>query len=159
MTFRFLTLESADGERVAICDQLENPKSAKGIVKRGVTELVTPGVSYNELTLETKKNNFLAAVFYGKKNVGVSFLDISTGEFLVAQGSVDYIDKLLQSLSPSEVIYQKNKRRKFEEDFGSSFCTYSLDDWVFSIDYTNELLHKQFDTKSLKGFGVCLDLL
>jgi len=142
------------GERVAICDQLEDPKLAKGIVKRGVTELVTPGVSYNELTLETKKNNFLAAVFYGKKNVGVSFLDISTGEFLVAQGSVDYIDKLLQSLSPSEVIYQKNKRRKFEEDFGTSFYTYSLDDWAFTSDYTNELLHKQFDTKSLKGFGV-----
>ena len=142
------------GERVAICDQLEDPKSAKGIVKRGVTELVTPGVSYNELTLETKKNNFLAAVFYGNKNIGVSFLDISTGEFLVAQGSVDYIDKLLQSLSPSEVIYQKNKRRKFEEDFGTSFYTYSLDDWAFTADYTNELLHKQFDTKSLKGFGV-----
>jgi len=142
------------GERVAICDQLEDPKSAKGIVKRGVTELVTPGVSYNELTLETKKNNFLAAVFYGNKNIGVSFLDISTGEFLVAQGSVDYIDKLLQSLSPSEVIYQKNKRRKFEEDFGTSFYTYSLDDWAFSSDYTNELLHKQFDTKSLKGFGI-----
>ena len=142
------------GERVAICDQLEDPKLAKGIVKRGVTELVTPGVSYNELTLETKKNNFLAAVFYGKKNVGVSFLDISTGEFLVAQGSVDYIDKLLESLSPSEVIYQKNKRRKFEEDFGTSFYTYSLDDWAFTADYTNELLHKQFDTKSLKGFGV-----
>jgi DNA mismatch repair protein MutS len=142
------------GERVAICDQLEDPKLAKGIVKRGVTELVTPAVSYNELTLETKKNNFLAAVFYGKKNIGVSFLDISTGEFLVAQGSVDYIDKLLQSLSPSEVIYQKNKRRKFEEDFGTSFYTYSLDDWAFTTDYTNELLHKQFDTKSLKGFGV-----
>ena len=142
------------GERVAICDQLEDPKLAKGIVKRGVTELVTPGVSYNELTLETKKNNFLAAVFYGNKNIGVSFLDISTGEFLVAQGSVDYIDKLLQSLSPSEVIYQKNKRRKFEEDFGTSFYTYSLDDWAFTADYTNELLHKQFDTKSLKGFGI-----
>ncbi len=142
------------GERVAICDQLEDPKSAKGIVKRGVTELVTPGVSYNELTLETKKNNFLAAIFYGKKNVGVSFLDISTGEFLVAQGCVGYIDKLLQSLSPSEVIYQKNKRRKFEEDFGTSFYTYRLDDWAFSADYTNELLHKQFDTKSLKGFGI-----
>ena len=142
------------GERVAICDQLEDPKSVKGIVKRGVTELVTPGVSYNELTLETKKNNFLAAVYYGKKNIGVSFLDISTGEFMLAEGSTDYIDKLLQSLSPSEVIYQKNKRRKFEEDFGTSFYTYRLDDWAFASDYTQELLHKQFDTNSLKGFGV-----
>ena len=142
------------GERVAICDQLEDPKLAKGIVKRGVTELVTPGVSYNELTLETKKNNFLAAVYYGKSNVGVSFLDISTGEFLVAEGATNYIDKLLQSLSPTEVIYQKNKRRKFEEDFGSSFYSFGLDDWAFTSDYANELLNKQFDTKSLKGFGI-----
>ena len=142
------------GERVAICDQLEDPKLAKGIVKRGVTELVTPGVSYNELTLETKKNNFLGAVYYGKSNVGVSFLDISTGEFLVAEGTTNYIDKLLQSLSPTEVIYQKNKRRKFEEDFGSSFYSFSLDDWAFTSDYANELLNKQFDTKSLKGFGI-----
>ena len=96
------------GERVAICDQLEDPKVTKGIVKRGVTELVTPGVSYNELTLETKQNNFLACVYYGKNNLGISFLDISTGEFLVAEGKADYIDKLLQSLSPTEVIYQKN---------------------------------------------------
>jgi len=142
------------GERVAICDQLEDPKLAKGIVKRGVTELVTPGVSYNELTLETKKNNFLAAVFYGKKKIGISFLDISTGEFLVAEGAADYVGKLLQSLSPTEVIYQKTKRRKFEEDFGASFYTYMLDDWAFTADYTSDLLHKQFDTKSLKGFGV-----
>ena len=142
------------GERVAICDQLEDPKLAKGIVKRGVTELVTPGVSYNELTLETKKNNFLGAVYYGKSNMGVSFLDISTGEFLVAEGTANYIDKLLQSLSPTEVIYQKNKRRKFEEDFGSSFYSFGLDDWAFTSDYANELLNKQFDTKSLKGFGI-----
>ena len=125
------------GERVAICDQLEDPKLAKGIVKRGVTELVTPGVSYNELTLESKKNNFLAAVYYGKSNMGVSFLDISTGEFLVAEGTTNYIDKLLQSLSPTEVIYQKNKRRKFEEDFGSSFYSFGLDDWAFTSDYAN----------------------
>ena len=142
------------GERVAICDQLEDPKLAQGIVKRGVTELVTPGVSYNELTLETKKNNFLAAVFYGKKKIGISFLDISTGEFLVAEGAADYVGKLLQSLSPTEVIYQKTKRRKFEEDFGTSFYTYMLDDWAFTPDYTSDLLLKQFDTKSLKGFGV-----
>jgi len=142
------------GERVAICDQLEDPKANKGIVKRGVTELVTPGVSYNELTLETKKNNFLASVFYGKKNIGVSFLDISTGEFLVAEGRVDYVDKLLQSLSPTEVIFQKNKRRKFEEDFGTSFYTFMIDDWPFNTDYTHDLLHKQFDTNTLKGFGI-----
>jgi DNA mismatch repair protein MutS len=142
------------GERVAICDQLEDPKATKGIVKRGVTELVTPGVSYNELTLETKKNNFLASVYYGKKNIGVSFLDISTGEFLVAEGKADYVDKLLQSLNPTEVIYQKNKRRKFEEDFGTSFYTFMLDDWAFTSDYTTELLNKQFDTNSLKGFGI-----
>ena len=142
------------GERVAICDQLEDPKEAKGIVKRGVTELVTPGVSYNELTLETKKNNFLAVVYYGKNHIGASFLDISTGEFLVAEGDKDYIDKLLQSLSPKEIIYQKNKRRKFEEDFGSLFYNFALDDWAFTSSYTNELLNKQFGTKSLKGFGV-----
>jgi len=142
------------GERVAICDQLEDPKQAKGIVKRGVTELVTPGVSYNELTLESNKNNFLAAVFYGKKNIGVSFLDISTGEFLIAEGNIDYIDKLLQSLRPTEVIYQKTKNKKFKEDFGSSLFTYMLDDWAFTTDYTNNLLNKQFDTNSLKGFGV-----
>ena len=142
------------GERVAICDQLEDPKAKKGIVKRGVTELVTPGVSYNELTLDTKKNNFLAAVYYGKNNVGVSFLDISTGEFLVAEGTVEYIDKLLQSLAPKEIVYQKNKRKNFDIDFGSSFYTFMLDDWIFTIDYTAELLNKQFDTKSLKGFGI-----
>ena len=142
------------GERVAICDQLEDPKEVKGIVKRGVTELVTPGVSYNELTLETKKNNFLAAIHYGNNNIGVSFLDISTGEFLVAEGSTQYIDKLLQSFSPSEVIYQKNKKRRFEEDIGSSFYSFAIDDWVFTSDYTSELLNKQFDTKTLKGFGI-----
>jgi len=142
------------GKRVAICDQLEDPKASKGIVKRGVTELVTPGVSYNELTLEAKKNNFLAVVFYGNKNIGVSFMDISTGEFLVAEGSSEYIDKLLQSLSPNEVILQKNKSRRFEEDFGTSFYTYMLDEWAFATDYTNDLLHKQFNTNSLKGFGI-----
>ena len=142
------------GERVAICDQLEDPKQAKGIVKRGVTELVTPGLSYNELTLESNKNNFLAAVFYGKKNIGVSFLDISTGEFLIAEGNNDYVDKLLQSLSPTEVIYQKTKNKKFKEDFGSSLFTYALDDWAFTFDYTADLLNKQFGTNSLKGFGI-----
>ena len=142
------------GERVAICDQLENPKEVKGIVKRGVTELVTPGVSYNELTLETKRNNFLAVVYYGKNNLGVSFLDISTGEFLIAEGKRDYIDKLLQSLKPKEVIYQRSRRSRFEQDFGSSFYTFAIDDWAFNVDYAHELLNKKFDTTSLKGFGI-----
>ncbi|MEC7646312.1 MAG: DNA mismatch repair protein MutS [Bacteroidota bacterium] len=142
------------GERVAICDQLEDPKQVKGIVKRGVTELVTPGVSYNELTLDTNQNNFLAVVYYGQNNVGVSFLDISTGEFLVAEGTTDYIDKLLQSLNPKEVIYQKDKRKKIEQDFGIAFHIFGVEDWVFTIDYATELLNKQFDTKSLKGFGL-----
>ena len=141
------------GERVAICDQLEDPKLTKGIVKRGVTELVTPGVSYNDLTLEVKQNNFLASIYYGK-NIGISFLDISTGEFLVAEGNEDYIDKLLQSFSPSEILYQKNKRQKVEKDFGDSYCSFMIDDWVFSADYANELLTKQFGTKTLKGFGI-----
>ena len=142
------------GERVAICDQLENPKEVKGIVKRGVTELVTPGVSYNELTLETKRNNFLAVVYCGKNNLGVSFLDISTGEFLIAEGKRDYIDKLLQSLKPKEVIYQRSRRSRFEQDFGSSFYTFAIDDWAFNVDYAHELLNKKFDTTSLKGFGI-----
>ena len=142
------------GERVAICDQLEDPKFTKGIVKRGVTELVTPGVSYNDVTIDSKKNNFLAAVFYGKKNLGVSFLDISTGEFMIAEGDIDYVGKLLQSLTPKEVIYQKNKRRNFEKDFGNLYYTFTLDNWIFSNDYANELLNKKFSTKSLKGFGV-----
>ena len=142
------------GVRVAICDQLENPKDVKGIVKRGVTELVTPGVSYNDLTLETKKNNFLAAVYYGKNNIGVSFLDISTGEFLVSEGKRDYVDKILQSLNPKEVLFQKNRRVNFKEDFGESYYTFSVDDWVFQSDYSNDLLNKKFGTKSIKGFGI-----
>lgn len=141
------------GERVAICDQLEDPKLTKGIVKRGVTELVTPGVSYNDLTLEVKKNNFLASISYGK-NIGLSLLDISTGEFLVAEGDKEYIDKLLQSFSPSEILFQKNNKKKIEKDFGTSYCSFMLDDWVFSSEYANELLTKKFGTKSLKGFGI-----
>ncbi len=142
------------GERVAICDQLENPKETKGIVKRGVTELVTPGVSYNELTLEKNENNFLASIFYGKKNIGVSFLDISTGEFFVAEGDSLYVAKLLQSFKPKEVLFEKKKKKSFEKDFGLSFCIFMLDEWIFTIDYATELLHKQFITKSLKGFGI-----
>ena len=142
------------GKRVAICDQLEDPKQTKKIVKRGVTELVTPGVSYNDLVLENKRNNFLAAVMYSANNLGVSFLDISTGEFLIAEGDQEYIGKLLQSFMPSEVIFQKEKRKKFIEDFGEKNYTFAMDNWVFTADYTTELLLKKFDTKNLKGFGI-----
>lgn len=142
------------GQRVAICDQLEDPKLTKKIVKRGVTELVTPGVSYNDKILESKDNNFLAAIHLDHKISGVSFLDISTGEFFVAEGSNEYIDKLLQGFKPSEVIIQKNKREKFFEDFGSKYYTFCFEDWVFTRDFTYELLTKHFGTNSLKGFGV-----
>ena len=142
------------GQRVAICDQLEDPKQTKKIVKRGVTELVTPGVAFNEQVLENKKNNFLAAVHFDRKQVGVAFLDVSTGEFLVAQGEAKYIDKLLQSFNPSEVLYQRNNDKKLIENFGDKFYTYKLEDWVFSEDYSNETLLKHFGTASLKGFGV-----
>lgn len=142
------------GQRVAVCEQLEDPKQTKKIVKRGVTELVTPGVSYNDLVLENKKNNFLAAVVYDSDKLGVSFLDISTGEFLIAEGNKEYIDKLLQSFSPAEVIFQKEKRRNFIADFGASHYTFTIDNWAFTSDYTSELLLKQFKTKNLKGFGI-----
>ena len=142
------------GKRVAICDQLEDAKATKGIVKRGVTELVTPGVSYNDLTLENKRNNFLATIFYGKLYIGISFLDVSTGEFLVGEGTKDYIDKLLNSFEPVEIIYQKDKKNKIEQDFNITSSTFMLENWVFNFDYSNELLNKQFETKSLKGFGI-----
>lgn len=142
------------GQRVAICDQLENPKDVKGIVKRGVTELVTPGVSFNDNVLDVKKNNYLASVYINKKNCGVSFLDISTGEFLTAEGDAPYVDKLLQSLRPSEVIFCKNQRDKYEELFGEDYNTYKLEDWVFQYDYAFETLTKHFKTSSLKGFGI-----
>ncbi|MDR2907970.1 MAG: DNA mismatch repair protein MutS [Bacteroidales bacterium] len=142
------------GKRVAICEQLENPKFAKGIVKRGVTELVTPGVSYNEKTLELNQNNFLAGVHLNEQNSGIAFLDISTGEFYVAQGGIEYIDKMLQSFKPSEVIVQRNKRKDFEAYFGDKFYINTFDDWVFQFDFAHETLLKQFNVKSLKGFGV-----
>ena len=142
------------GYRVAICDQLEDPKMTKTIVKRGVTELVTPGVTFNDNVLEQKKNNFLAAVHFNKHKIGVSFLDISTGEFLVAEGSAEYIDKLIQSLKPTEVLFQKGNQKKFNELFGNKFYFYQLDDWVWKEDFGKELLTKQFNTKTLKGFGV-----
>lgn len=142
------------GQRVAICDQLEDPKTTKTIVKRGVTELVTPGVSYNDNVLEHKVNNFLASVDFNAKVSGVSFLDISTGEFFVAEGSTAYIDKLLQSFRPNEVIVQRNKLSDFNKTFGDKFFTTTFDDWVFTSEFSSELLLKHFKTSSFKGFGV-----
>lgn len=142
------------GMRVAICDQLEDPKLTKKLVKRGVTELVTPGVSYSDTTLNHKENNFLASVYIDKKRVGVAFLDISTGEFLVAEGTAEYVDKLLNSFGPKEVLFDRNKRRDFEELFGNKFFTYALEDWAYIPDSANERLLKHFETKNLKGFGV-----
>ena len=142
------------GHRVAICDQLEDPRFAKGIVKRGVTELVTPGVSYNDTVLERKRNNFLASVFANKQMMGVAFLDISTGEFYCAQGAENYILKLIQSLSPSEVIFCKAQRTRLESHFDADYATFLLDDWVFAFDFAQEKLLGQFKTASLKGFGV-----
>jgi DNA mismatch repair protein MutS len=143
------------GYRVAICDQLEDPKSVKGIVKRGVTEMVTPGTATNEKLLEHNENNYLAAVHFSKENFfGVSFLDISTGEFLVAEGDKEYIDKLLNGFKPAEVIFQRQQQRKFKEEFGNRFYTYALDEWIFQEQYAEESLLKHFDTHSLKGFGI-----
>ncbi len=142
------------GQRVAICDQLEDPKAAKGIVKRGVTELVTPGVSFNDNVLEVKQNNYLAAVHITKDLVGVAFLDISTGEFLVAEGDMGYIDKLLQSFNPSEVVFAKARKEAFHSRFEDRFNTYALDEWVFNYEYAQETLTAHFGTASLKGFGI-----
>ncbi len=142
------------GLRVAICDQLEDPKMTKTIVKRGVTELITPGVSFNDEVLQSNSNNFLAAVHFGKKQLGVSFLDVSTGEFFTAQGSEEYIDKLLQNFQPSEVLLQKQHRLKFTEIFGTTFHSFYLDDWVFQADFANESLTNHFKVNSLKGFGI-----
>ena len=142
------------GLRVAICDQLEDPKLTKTIVKRGVTELVTPGVSYNDKILTHKENNFLAAIHLQPKYTGIAFLDISTGEFYTSQGSTEYIDKLLQSFRPSEVIVQKNKLKEFTEIFGQSYYVNTFDDWVFTFEFGNETLLKHFKTISLKGFGI-----
>ncbi len=142
------------GLRVAICDQLEDPKMTKTIVKRGVTELVTPGVSMNDEVLQSKTNNFLAAIYFANKIIGISFLDVSTGEFLTAQGNAEYIDKLLQNFSPSEVLIPKNKKGEFKEAFGEDFHNFYLEDWVFKEDYAFETLTKHFQTVSLKGFGI-----
>ena len=142
------------GLRVAICDQLEDPKMTKTIVKRGVTELVTPGVSMNDEVLQSKSNNFLAAVHFGKKTLGVAFLDVSTGEFLVSQGNEEYIDKLLQNFRPSEILILKQFKNQFNSVFGDDFHTFFLEDWVYKEDYALESLTKHFQTNSLKGFGV-----
>lgn len=142
------------GFRVAICDQLEDPKKTKKLVKRGVTELVTPGVSYNDQVLEQKSNNFLAAVHFGAHQLGVSFLDISTGEFMLAEGDKAYINKLIQSFSPTEILFQKQFKKQFEAHFGEEHFTYMLEDWVFFPDFAEETLNKHFQTQSLKGFGV-----
>ncbi len=142
------------GHRVAICDQLEDPKTVKGIVKRGVTEIVTPGVAVNDKLLENKSNNFLASLYLDDKENGIAFLDISTGEFFVAQGSIEYMDKLLQSFQPSEVLISKGKQRFFREWLDQKYYTFALEDWIFQHHYGYETLLRHFDTQSLKGFGI-----
>ncbi|WP_187632020.1 DNA mismatch repair protein MutS [Hymenobacter lutimineralis] len=142
------------GQRVAICDQLEDPKMAKGLVKRGITELVTPGVSLHDNVLERKSNNYLCAVHFGKQEAGISFLDISTGEFLVAQGTIEYLGKLLQNFQPAEVLFCKKSRAEFEGHFGPDYCHFALDEWVFGFDYGHDTLTRHFRTTSLKGFGI-----
>ena len=142
------------GLKVAVCEQLEDPKLAKKLVKRGIVELVTPGVTYNDSVLEQKENNFLASIHFDKNVTGVAFLDVSTGEFYLTQGNNEYIDKLLQSFNPSEVLLQRNKRKDFIDAFGGKYYLTVFDDWVFSDDYANEVLNKHFNTVSLKGFGV-----
>lgn len=142
------------GYRVAVCDQLEDPKTAKGIVKRGVTELVTPGTATNDKLLDNNTNNFLAAIYLQDEMHGIAFLDISTGEFFCTEGNTEYIDKLLQSFRPSEVIYQKHKQSFFQEQFGARYYTYRLDEWIFSEQYAQETLMQHFQTVSLKGFGI-----
>ena len=142
------------GKRVAICEQLEDPKTVKGLVKRGVIELVTPGVVLGDNILPNKENSFLASVFFGQKCTGVAFLDISTGEFYMAQGDDRYIDKLISNLSPKEVLYQRGYEDRFQNSFGNRLYTYRLDDWIFSSELNYDNLCKLFGTKSLKGFGV-----
>lgn len=142
------------GKRVAICDQLEDPKMTKKLVKRGITELVTPGVSINDNVLDYKENNFLAAVHFGKPMCGVSFLDISTGEFLVAEGTFDYIEKLLINFRPKEVLFERGMKKRFEECFGNKYLVFELDDWVFTDEFALEKLTKHFETKNLKGYGI-----
>lgn len=140
------------GYRVAICDQLEDPKQAKGIVKRGVTELVTPGIATNDKLLEHNSNNFLAAVHFSDEKAGIALLDISTGELFASEGSIEYIDKLLQSLRPAEVIFQRSFQKYFKETFGSRFYTYTLDSWIFDEAYATDSLFKAFSNALIKRF-------
>ena len=142
------------GQRVAICDQLEDPKMTKTIVKRGVTELVTPGLAFNDQVLDQRTNNFLCALHLDKNEVGAAFLDISTGEFLVAEGAANYIDKLISGFRPTEIIYQKSKASAVHELFGNDAFHFRLEEWVFGSDFANEQLNKHFGTRSLKGFGL-----
>ena len=142
------------GHRVAICDQLEDAKLAKGLVKRGVTELVTPGLSFNDQVLDKKCNNYLASLHFDKEELGVAFLDVSTGEFLVAQGSIAYMDKLLQSFRPSEIILSKKKQKDFQELFKDQYNSHCLEEWAYHFDYGYEMVTEHFGTASLKGFGI-----
>ena len=142
------------GKRVAICEQLEDPKLTKKLVKRGITELVTPGVAINGNMLDYRENNFLGAVHFGKNACGVAFLDISTGEFMTAEGTTDYVDKLLSNFSPKEVLVERSNKKRFDQTFSAKYLTYELDDWMFSEESAHERLLKQFETKSLKGFGI-----
>ncbi|MDD3686001.1 MAG: DNA mismatch repair protein MutS, partial [Bacteroidales bacterium] len=142
------------GQRVAICEQLEDPKMTKTIVKRGITELVTPGLSMNDNVLEQKENNFLASVYFGKQLTGIAFVDISTGEFLVSEGNTEYVQKLIQSFKPKEIIFEKNKKKIYQEIFRDNFISFGFDDWVFTIENATEKLNKQFRTTTLKGFGI-----
>ena len=142
------------GVRVAVCDQLEDPKATKGIVKRGVTDLVTPGIAMHDQVLERKENNFLGSIHFGNKRAGIALLDISTGEFLVAEGTIEYVKKIIDNFSPTEVLFDKSKYDLFSESFGSKFYTYGLDEWVFNLDFAKDKIQGQFDLKSLKGFGI-----
>ena len=142
------------GMRVAICEQLEDPKLTKNIVKRGVTEIVTPGVAFSEKMLDHRSNNFLAAIYSNGSNYGIALADVSTGEFLVAQGSRIYIDKVMQGFAPSEILVSRTHLKEFEQQYGQKFYTYTLDDWIFSNDYANDVLRKHFAVNSLKGFGI-----
>jgi len=142
------------GQRVAICDQLEDPKMTKTIVKRGVTELVTPGVSFNDQVLDNKKNNFLCSLHFEKDQIGIAFLDVSTGEFMITEGNQEYIEKLIQSFEPTEILYNKRNSKDFDEVIGNTYYSFRLEDWIYTEDYALENLNKQFGTKTLKGFGV-----
>ena len=142
------------GRRVAICDQLEDPKLTKTLVKRGITELVTPGVAMSDNVLQNKENNFLAAVHFGKGAWGISFLDISTGEYLIAEGPADHIDKLLSNFAPKETLIERGHRQQFEQSFGTRYCVRELDDWVFTEEFAREKLNRHFKVRNLKGFGV-----